>query len=153
MRLGKAVDVSSIGRSFDTTLDLLPNVANSRRDVCVAELSISPGGELGDGVLHEVALGVADTEENSVDDEKNPGTLGKGNSRAKNAEKEYNLKSCNKHHARVIVFLDETTNGVRNSTGLRVGTGSLGLKGREEVGACVGSNVEDGIDGKWENGK
>ena len=53
---GSLVEISRIGSLANYAFELLPDVANSGRDVGVRESVIDTGSEVNDGALHEAAL-------------------------------------------------------------------------------------------------
>lgn len=120
---------------------------------------IGTGGELADSLLDEGALGVASAEERQVDNQEDPATLGKGNSRQDKSEQQGDLEGSNNTHASIVILLDEPTNclGKGRLLNSRLGAGrsgrsrarggrSRGLQGGDQVRAGIGCDVEDRVD-------
>ena len=137
-------------------LGRLPSLARSRGSSLGSDQRVDTGAELGERVLDVAALGVASTEEGSVEDNQDPRSALEEDGRQQNAEPEKNLERRNNGHGSIVVLLDESTNLVskwavdhgsaagRRALGLRL---SLGRKeGGNQVGAGVGSNVEHRVD-------
>lgn len=158
-----AADVSRLDALVQETLDGLPALPDRWGHVLPVGLGVDPSSNLANGSLDEGALGVPGAEKDSVGAEKEPGTLPEEESRAKETEPEDNLENGDESHAAVIVVLDEAANGVGKGAvrlGLAAG-GSWGwasrswrwVEGGKQVGAGVGRDVEDRVDGEWEDGE
>jgi hypothetical protein len=148
-----AADIREIRGLLNTGLERAPSLARNRWRALVGELGINSGSELSDGTLDEAALGDASTEEDGVDGHQDPRALLEEQSRSEDAEPESDLEDSNECHAAIVVLLDELSNRLRCARRLRLG--ALGrrrrLKSGEQVGADIGQDVEDGVDGKGEN--
>lgn len=157
------LDISGINGLSRDALEGLPALTNGGGSVLMRGVGVEASGVLLNGTLNEGALREASTEEGSVDDEENPAALAEGESRADEAEPEEQFEAGNDGHAGVVVFLDELADGVgerrlrggglrRRRRAGRRGTGSR-LNGGNDVGASVGRNVEDRVDGEREKGE
>lgn len=137
-------------------LGRLPSLARGRGSSLRSDQRVDTGAELGERVLDVTALSVARTEESSVEDNQDPRSALEEDGRQKNAEPEKNLERRDNGHGSIVVLLDESTNLVSKwavNHGSAAGRRALGLLlrlGRKEsgnqVGASVGSNMEDRVD-------
>jgi len=146
-----AADIRGISSLTHDILERGPSLASSRWRALVGELHIDACRELADGLLDKAALGNAGAEENGVDEQQDPGAFLEEQRGANDAEPEGNLEHGNEGHGPIIVLFDESANGLGGAGRSRLGAGGgggWGLDGGQQVGAHVGSHVEDGIDGK-----
>lgn len=153
---GVAVDVGEISSLLDTTLDSLPSLADGWWHVLSVGNGVTAGAELVDGTLDKGALVEASAEEDGIDDDEDPSTLLEEKSGAKEAEPEDDLEDGDDGHAEVVVVLDKVTDGVAEGRRrwLLAWLGRwLWLDCRNQVGAGVGCNVEDGVDGERQDSK
>jgi len=151
-----AVDVGEVGGLLDTALDGLPSLTDSWWHVLSVGNGITTGAELVDGTLDKGALVEASAEEDGVDDDEDPGTLLEENGGTEETEPEDDLEDGDNSHAEVVVVLDEVTNGVAKGRRGRLLAwlgGWLRLEGWDQVGTGVSRNVEDRIDGEWQDRK
>lgn len=98
------------------------------------------------------ALGVARAEECSVENNEDPRPALEKQGSKQDAAPEENLKESDNRHGGVIVLLHKGANPisprVANSGLALSGNGSGGrLEGGDQVGTCVGRNVEDRVYG------
>lgn len=164
-----AGDVGSFVALAHDTLESLPTLAELRGGALVGDRGVSTGSELANSLLHERALGVAGAEEGKVYDQQDPATLGESDSGQHETEQQGDLKGGNDAHAGIVVLLDEAANGL-GELGLlagRLGVGraggtragglalalGLGLEGRDQVHATIGSDVEDRVDTEGQEGE
>ena len=153
---GVAVDVGEISSLLDTALDGLPSLANDWWHVLSVGDGVTAGAELVDGALDKGTLVEAGAEEDGVDDDEDPGALLEENGGAEEAEPEHDLEDGDDGHAEVVVVLDKITDGVaEGGRGWLLAwlSGWLWLESWDQVGAGVGCNVEDRIDGEWQDSK
>lgn len=68
--------------------------------------------ELTHGTLYEAALTVSGTDEDGVDGQKDPASLGEKDGGEENPEPQSELERGDQGHAGIIVLLHETTNGI-----------------------------------------
>ena len=151
-----AVDVGEVGGLLDTALDGLPSLTDSWWHVLSVGNSITTSAELVDGTLDKGALVEASAEEDGVDDDEDPSTLLEEDGGAEQTEPQDDLKDGHNSHAEVVVVLDKVTNGVaegRRGRLLAWLSGWLRLESWDQVGASVSRNVEDRIDGEWQDRK
>ena len=106
------VDVSQVSALLDTTLDSTPALSDGRRQVLAVGNSVTASAQLVDGRLHEGALVEAGSEEDGVDSNQDPRALLEKESRDAQTEPESNLEDSDKGHGRIVVVLNEVTNGV-----------------------------------------
>ena len=106
-------DIRSIGSLTNNSLEGTPALLGSRRSALVSKLGIDASSELADGLLDKAALRNAGAEEDSVDNEQDPGAPLEEERRSKDAEPQENLEEGNKRHGAIIVFLDKLADSVR----------------------------------------
>lgn len=88
-RLGPSnvpIDIGCIRCLSDYTFDSLPDLPSDWGNVLVGNCSVHLGSSLVNGPLYKAALAVPSSEEDGVDKDQYPATLGEGDSREKNAE-------------------------------------------------------------------
>lgn len=148
-------NVSHVSGLLDGALDGGPALTDGRGHILTVGNGISASSELTDSLLDKGALGEASSHEHSVDDEKDPRSLLEEDSRAKKTEPQKDFENGNECHGSVVVVLNEVANGVGQCGALLLtgGRDRLGLKSGQEVGASVGGNVEDRVDGKGQDSK
>lgn len=156
LSLGVAGNVGKVSDLPETSLGRSPSLSDCRWHVLAVGNGITASSDVSKCALDKGALVEASAEEDSVDADQDPSTLLKDDGRSENAEPKSNLKDSNEGHGGIIVILDKATNGV-GKTG-RVGLLTswscwLWLQDWQEVRSCIGSHVEDGVDGEWKNGK
>jgi hypothetical protein len=163
LRVDILPQVCSIHRSLPNTLGALPTRPDRRRNVRALDLLIDMGRSTGESILNELALREACSEEDSVDTQQDPAAFAKGDGGQEEADPQEDFEAGNRKHSAVIVVLDELAD--------RVGRGALGFwsagrggssaswggfwrgDGRDQVGAGVGCDMEDAVDGEWEEGE
>lgn len=104
-----AADIRRIGGLPDDVLEGSPCLSGGWGSALVSELGIDSSSELGDGSLDEAALCIAGAEEDSVDNEQNPGSSLEEKSGTEDAEPQSDFENGNERHARIVVLLDELT--------------------------------------------
>ncbi len=157
-------DISNIMELTTSTLNTIPDLSSDRWKTLTTNQSITTGTESLELSTDESRLGIAGTEESSVESQKDPRALGEDSSGEEEAAPEEDLQDSNESHGEIVVLLDELADGLRE-WGLRVGwlggwggAGWLGGGGWwcdrwENVLARVGCDVEDGVDAEWEHGQ
>jgi len=151
-----AVDVGQVGSLLDAALDTVPALSDSGRHVLTVGDGITTSGELVNSLLDESALVETSSEEDGVDGNQDPGALLEEESGEAKAEPKSNLENSDQGHGRIVVVLDKVTNGVGEARRLGLlasGNSRLGLDGGKKVGSGVSCDVEDGVDGKGQNGE
>lgn len=141
---------------LSATLDGVPDLTSCRGGALSADKGVHAGVELRERALDVGALGEAGSEEGSVDSEQDPGSSLEDDGGEENADPEEDLEGGDDRHGRIVVLLDESTNligerigslgsgrGTRNGLGSRLRSSKSG----NEVGAGVGRDVEDRVDG------
>lgn len=110
------------------------------------------------------ALGVAGADKGGVDDEQDPGTSLPENGGRKHADPERQLQLADNGHGELVIALNEGADPVGQGVGfvLRLGAGGGArgrgdllrrADGRDQVGAGVGGDVEDRVDGVGQQGQ
>lgn len=154
MATNVTVDVSRVVSLLGDTLDLVPHVARSRGHVLPVRKSVTASTQLVEHTLNESALRDAGTDEDGVDGDEDPAALLEEKSRAEETEPESNFEPSDQGHAGIVVLLDEAANALTKTTLLRACGGILGvLDHGEEDTAGVGSDVEDAVDSKRQDGE
>lgn len=146
-----------------TVLDGAPDLAGGRGGTLSSDERVDASTEGGERVLDMGALAVTRTEEDGVEADKDPRSALEENGRQKDTEPEEDLEAGDDGHGSIIVLLDKGTDLISERAVYRgsvVGRGTIGsgsvrsaLGGGEsgdQVGASVGSNVEDREDGVGE---
>lgn len=155
--VGVLAHISSSVELPDTALDLLPNLARSRRGPLRTHKPVDLVLEVVERVLDVRALREARAEEGGVDRDEDPGAALEEDGGEGDAEPEEDLERGDDGHGVVVVGADEDADlvgdGVRLRLSVRRGGGGRGLDGGNEVGARVGQGVEDGVDAVGEEGE
>ena len=126
--------------------------------------AIDSGLQLSELGFYEGALGKSGAEESSVNSDEDPGAFLESDGGEEDTAPEENFEDSNKAHGGIVIFFDEFADSVCESIwleGLLCVGGSAGggggwlrgLDGRDQVGASVRCDVEDGVDTKGEHGK
>lgn len=145
-----------------TTLDALPNLAGHWRSTLGTDEVVDTGLDHRERVLDVAALRESGAEESSVESNQDPRAALEEDGRKQEADPEEDLETGDDGHGHVIVLLDEAANSVRQGVGregrLRArgcGRGkNLGRNDRgDHVGASVGRDVENRVDGVGEHGQ
>ena len=125
---------------------------------------VNPSRDVTDSMLNKGTLRVPCAEEGQVDAQENKGSLGERQESDCQAEQKSHFQPGNETHAGIVVLLNEPANGLgqRRLFGRGSGAGGRrrrratllgGLQRRDQVGARVGCNVEDGVDAEREEGQ
>lgn len=146
---------------LSTALDAVPDLPGNGGSALGADEGVDAGAELGEGVLHVGALGEAGAQEGSVEGDEDPRAALEQNGGEQQADPEEQLEARHDGHGRIIVLLDEDANLVGEGVSrLGLGRGALdgrrglgGHEGRNDIGARVGGDVEDGVDAVGEQGE
>lgn len=149
------VEISGLICLADNTLERLPSLTHSGRGCLMRNRRVHPRGNVTNGLLNEGTLGVSRAEEGQVDHPENKASLGEGEDREGQTDQESHFQSSDKTHAGIVVLLDESADSLRQRRLL--GTVRASRRGRldggDQVGARVGSDVEDGVDAEREEGQ
>ena len=166
--LGSAIvnvlsDVGSIVELLSATLDGVPDLSGGRGSTLSTNERVDSSVKLSERVLDVGALGETSSEEGSVQSQEDPRSALEEDGGEKNANPEEDLESGNNRHGRIIVLLHESTDLIGDRVvDCRLGLGrarsrlASGLGSNEsgdEVGASVGCDMEDGVDGIRKEGK
>jgi hypothetical protein len=155
-------NIGDIVEGACSTLNAIPNLSSCRWGTLRTNKRIYSGGQVAELPLDEAALGETCAEEGSVDGDQNPGSFGENEGSAQNTEPKGNLEDGYETHGKIIVFLDEPSDGVLEGRGLVLGLRRWGcscsrrnllgwLQSWEEVCAEVCCNVKDRVNSEWEH--
>lgn len=157
-----AVDVGVEIELANDGLNGIPDLAGLRGSALVSDSRVDASLELGQTVLDVRALAIASTDESSVDDDQDPGAALEEKRGEEDADPQDQLEPADNGHGKVVVLLNESPNPLGDGVGsilrlaLRARRGA-DLLGRadsgDEVGAGVGSDVEDRVDGVRDEGE
>ena len=137
----------------DTVLESLPHLAGSGGSALGANERVHTGTEQGERLAEVRALGVAGAEEDGVQGDEDPRPALEEDGGQEHAEPEEDLESRDDRHARGVVLLAEVANLLGKRAILLGVVGGRGSDGRDQGVACVGGNVEDGVDAVGEEGQ
>lgn len=146
-----------------TSLDSIPNLSGGRWSALSPDEVIDSGLKSGKRALHVSAVVNARPQEGSVDGQQDPAPTLEQDGAKQKAAPQSNLKARNNGHRRVVVLLDEAADGVRDRVGVVLGLRAGGSTGRgrslggrddsrDDGGARVGCEVEDGVDAVGQQG-
>jgi len=161
--LGLLSEVGLVTNSSDDTLECTPSISDTGWDPLIGKETIEESLHVGNSGSHELGLGVADADENGVDNQENP-AVRENQGSEEDASPESEFEAGDQVHASVIVLLDEAANSLgqwwlwalaERSVGWDSSSGGGSSwwwwhKSWEEVGAEVGEEVESRVDGVWE---
>jgi hypothetical protein len=151
-----AVDVRGIMCLGSSALEPFPTAPHRRWEILSLSEGVTTGTHLLERTLHEGALRDAGPQEDSVDNQQDPGTFGEDDGGEEQTEPESNFQGSHEAHAEVVIFLNKTTDAVAQSGCLWLLASwcwRWWLQSWEEDAAGVGSDVEDAVDGEWEESK
>lgn len=142
----------------------IPHLTSRRGSTLGTDEVINTSLELAKRGLNVAALGVAGAQKGGIDGEQDPRPALEEDSSKHQTHPEGDLQSRHHRHGRVIVTLDEQLDAlgsrVRRVLGLAIGRCAISRRnlGRRDDGgdqgrADVRSNVEDGVDAEWKEGK
>ena len=137
-----------------TTFNAIPDLSSCRGSRLRTNKAVNSCLQLSELTLNEATLSEACAEECSVDSGQDPGASAKCNGGHEKAAPEEDFENSDESHGKVIVFLDEFTNGIGNRVWL---VGWLGrgrctccsgnllrwLESWDQVGTSVGCDVEN----------
>ena len=104
--------IRRLNRLLRQALDCKPSLPHSRRRALVRDERIAPLPRLRNGPLYKDTLTVPRAEEDRIEQEQGPATLGKGERRQEHTEPEQDFQGRNERHAGVIVLFHEAANGI-----------------------------------------
>lgn len=122
---------------------------------------INPSSKVADGLLNELTLRVSCTEERKIRQQKNPASLGKGQSGEHQTKHEQDFQASDETHAGIVILLDKPTDRIsqrgpwsdrlrRTRRARRARPIVLSrLEGRNQVRSSVSRNMEDRVHSEW----